>query len=266
MKEYSYQIFIPGGNATALVFELVNDLQVRKLVNNGIMHRFPDVEQVGFLSVDINRPQLIMAGGEFCGNATRCAAWYYLKGLPGEIGIKVSGVGKELKAGVTREYEAWAEMPVYNELNRIEEIEKGFFLVMMEGIVHIVIMPEESKSYLEMGDLKTSARSILCQNKLLKYPAAGVIFIEKNTNMFKIHPCVYVSEIDTLFYETACGSGTIATGLVIAMLRGKDVEIPIIQPSLKIIKAIVCCNGTIVTKALISGKIETEGIIYKGMR
>lgn len=49
------------------------------------------------------------------------------------------------------------------------------------------------------------------------------------------------------------------------MLNGKSIEIPIMQPSSKIIKAIVCCENSTVTKALISGKIETDGLIHKGL-
>lgn len=265
MKEYSYQIYIPGGNATALVFDAENNLQFRKTINDTIMKTFPYIEQVGFLSSDIANPELIMAGGEFCGNATRCAAWHFLKGVPGELSIKVSGVNKGLKAGVTKEYEAWAEMPVNNHLNDIKEVSDGFYLVEMEGISHIVIAPEQSKTYLRQSDLKASGKEILAKYQLLSVPAAGVVFIEKEIDTYKIHPCVYVSEINTLFYETACGSGTMATGLVIAMLKGKNVEIPIVQPSLKIINAIVCCEGSTVTKAIISGKIETDGLIYKGL-
>lgn len=106
MKEYSYQIYIPGGNATALVFDLENNLHFRKTINDTIMDKFPYIEQVGFLSSDPEKPELIMAGNEFCGNATRCAAWHFLKGIPGEISLKVSGVDRKLRAGVTKEYEA----------------------------------------------------------------------------------------------------------------------------------------------------------------
>ncbi len=265
MKEFSYQIFLPGGNATALVFDSENNLQFRKTINDTIMKTFPYIEQVGFLSSDTEKPELIMAGNEFCGNATRCAAWHFLKGIPGEIKIKVSGVDRMLKAGVTKEYEAWAEMPVNNHLTDIKEVSDGFYLVEMEGISHIVIIPEQSKKYIGQADIKALGKEILTKYQLLDVPAAGVIFIEAETGTYKIHPCVYVSAINTLFYETACGSGTIATGLVIAMLRKKSVEIPIMQPSSKIIKAIVCCEDSTVTKALISGKIETNGLIYKGL-
>lgn len=266
MKEYSYQIFVPGGNATALVFDAENNLQFRKTINDTIMKTLPYIEQVGFLTSDIGNPELSMAGGEFCGNATRCAAWHFLNGIPGELSLKVSGVNKRLNAGVTKENEAWAEMPVNNNLTDIKEISDGFFLVEMEGISHIVITPEQSQKYLGQANLKISGKEILSSYQLLNIPAAGVIFTEKETSAYKIHPCVYVSAINTLFYETACGSGTIATGLVIAMLRGKSIEVPIVQPSSKIITAIVCCCGSTVTKAIISGKIETNGLIYKGQR
>lgn len=266
MEEYLYQIYTPGGNATALVFGLENNIQLRKSINDGIMKKFSFIEQVGFVSTDITEPQLVMAGGEFCGNATRCAAWHFLKGTPGELSISVSGVSRKLKAGVTKEFDAWAEMPVCNELRNIVEIEEGFFLVKLEGIVHIVIMPEKSKHYLNMGDFKSSAKSILAKYQLLDATAAGVIFLEKESSVFKIHPCVHVLDVNTLFYETACGTGTIAVGLAIAKLESGTIEIPILQPSLKTINAIVCCNGTEVTKALISGKIEVDNYIYRGIK
>ncbi len=266
MKEYLYQIFIPGGNATALVYNLADDLQIQKFVNDAIMKKFPYVEQVGFLSTDISKPQLIMAGGEFCGNATRCAAWHYLNGKQGELSLKVSGVSNQLKAGVTKKGEAWAEIPTIGTLNDIVEIKKGFFLVKLEGILHVVVMPEQSKMYLKKTcEIKKTAMSILCQNKLLDTPAAGVIFVEQTMKTLKIHPCVYVSRINTLFYETACGSGTVAVGLVCALLNKKSEEITVIQPSTKTIKVFVSIKGEEIDEAIISGGIEVHEDIYKGM-
>lgn len=266
MKEYLYQIFTPGGNTTALVFDLVDNLQVRKSINDNIMKKFPYVEQVGFLSTDVSKPQLVMAGGEFCGNATRCAAWHYLNGTHGELSLKVSGVCNQLKAGVTKKGEVWAEIPTIGTLNDVIEFKQGFFLVKLEGILHVVVMPEQSKMYLKKTyNIKQSAMSILCQNKLLDSPAAGVIFVEQTVNALKIHPCVYVSRINTLFYETACGSGTVAVGLVFALLNRKSEEITVIQPSTKTIRVFVSIKGEEIDKAIISGGIEVHEDIYKGM-
>ena len=65
--KYSYQIYRPSGNDTALVLPLEQDTEKRRLVARQIMKLHPQVEQVGFVNSKV--PHLFMAGGEFCGNA-----------------------------------------------------------------------------------------------------------------------------------------------------------------------------------------------------
>lgn len=263
MKGYSYQLFVPSGNDTALVFGLEDDLQIRQAINDAIMKRFPHVEQVGFLSTDAKKPQLFMAGGEFCGNATRCAAWYYLNGAPGVIELQVSGAEETLQAGVSADGKVWAQMPVYEELDCIQELADGFFLVPLQGIIHIVVMPKQTATYLRPDwDVKLLGREILSRFGITEHMDAGVIFLEKTTSAWKIHPYVYVSKIHTMFYETACGSGTIAVGLAMAYQSRNNIEISLVQPSLKVIESVVHCQGQKITKALISGEIKTDGVIY----
>ena len=89
MKDYDYKIYIPSGNPTALVFGLEKDPARRKEINDEIMAQYDDfVEQVGFVNTDIKNPELMMAGGEFCGNATRSAVKYYLNDKQGDLNIK----------------------------------------------------------------------------------------------------------------------------------------------------------------------------------
>lgn len=102
-----YIIYDPGGNKTALVIGTY--YKQKKEINDRILKLHKDVEQVGFISTKNN--QLIMAGGEFCGNATRCSVSYYLKGQPGLIDIKVSGTSKILKAGIDSLGKAFSQIP-----------------------------------------------------------------------------------------------------------------------------------------------------------
>ncbi len=265
MKEYSYQIFVPGGNDTALVLGIEEDLQIRRAINDTIMERFPNVEQVGFLSENVENPQLMMAGGEFCGNATRCAAWHYLQGAPGEIFLQVSGVQGLLRAGVRADRTVWAQMPVYRELDCVKEIDKGFFLAPLQGIIHIVVLPEQAAPYLvQGGNIKAAGKEILSRFEIAPHIDAGVIFLEHTASAWNIHPYVYVAKLQTMFYETACGSGTIAAGLVMAYIRGESIEVSLVQPSGKELRAVVHCQGRKVTKALISGEIKTDGVFYRG--
>ena len=72
-----YAICRPGGNDTALVYGSDYTQEQKKCINDAIMKKHSNVEQVGF--IDFNKkPELQMAGGEFCGNATRSAANLYL--------------------------------------------------------------------------------------------------------------------------------------------------------------------------------------------
>ena len=75
-----YQIFDPSGNITALVEGDRFTPEERIRINDAIMAKHADVEQVGFLST--GTPEMTMAGGEFCGNATRSSILAYLLQLP----------------------------------------------------------------------------------------------------------------------------------------------------------------------------------------
>ena len=100
-EELKYCIFDPTGNITALVETEVRPAD-RAPVASGIMAAHPEVEQVGFVAYNDSACEaadaavsLMMAGGEFCGNATMCAAALYAerRGMPadGAVTVKVSG-------------------------------------------------------------------------------------------------------------------------------------------------------------------------------
>ena len=84
----------------------------------------------------------------------------------------------------------------------------------MYGITHVVIESDNINEKYNKDELKKYAYSILEELDLLKEDAAGVIFVNLlNKTTIEIYPIVYVSKINTLFYETACGSGTTAVGI-----------------------------------------------------
>jgi diaminopimelate epimerase len=190
-----------------------------------------------------------------------------LDGKQGEINISVSGVKNTLKAGVNNSGEAWVQMPVNNNLD-VTEINTGLYLVKMEGIVHLVIQQEQAKHYLDSSkktidfkeNLKKTASELLQKNNLGIYPAAGIIFLEDTENGIKIHPCVTVPGISS-YYETACGSGTIAAALVqcFKSKENKNIEISLIQPSNQVIKAVIEWKNRQIHNAVICGSVKTEG-------
>lgn len=219
------------------------------------MNTFSSVEQVGFVNLDPQYAELQMAGGEFCGNATRSAASQILKGKSGKISIKVSGVREKLQAGVNADGLAWAQMPIYPDLQKITHTKEGFDIVEMEGITHVVV--PDIYSYLSPGEIKKRAFRLLQLLELNQsVPASGVIFTQKTPQGFQIRPVVWVREIQTLFYETACGSGTTAVGLVEALKEKKSIEIPVLQPSGLPITISVSFDGKKFEEARVSGPIE----------
>lgn len=259
--QVEYMKFIPGGNDTALVLKNGYSVEEKKAINDIILKQDPSIEQVGF--VDARQlPELQMAGGEFCGNATRSAAYYYLKGKPGTIQIKVNGKDY-ISAGVYENGNAWCEIPLYHGDDVILVREDGIYQVRMNGMVSIVIREDVARKYLkDKNKLKTFAVEFIDKYHLRENEAVGVMFLERDESL-KIHPVVWVRDIDTLYYETGCGSGTTATAMVEAFLNKKSQKLEIVQPSGLAITAEITMENQKITKAVISGEVKVNEKIVK---
>ena len=253
----SYVIFVPGGNATALVEKLGYTPEVRKAINDKIMADNSElVEQVGFVERG-SQPELKMAGGEFCGNATRSAAFYYLNGKPGEIKIKVNE--DYINAGVYENGDAWCEIPLYFGDDVIVELETGIHKVKMNGMTTLVIRDDVAAEYLaDRDNIKEHGMHFIHHYHLDECEAVGVMFLEKVDSALKINPVVWVRAIDTLFYETACGSGTTATVMVESYLSRESKSMDILQPSGHKITAQIEYDEGKILNARISGVVETD--------
>ncbi len=261
MSQIKYSIYRPAGNDTALVYGTNYTKKMKKKINDAIMKKHTNVEQVGFINNN-GKKELQMAGGEFCGNATRSAAYNYLGGMPGEIQICVNSKDKII-AGVDKNKKAWCEIPLNENSNIVTEKENGVFIVEMKGITIIVIQEFEAKKYLNnKNNLKQIGRNLIDNYNLVNNSAVGVMFCEKKKGKIKINPIVWVKDIDTLFYETACGSGSTAVCIVEAYLKKQCQKIDIVQPSGLIITATVDYKNNKFQRAIISGNIENDGMIY----
>lgn len=254
-RKYKIAILRPGGNDTLLV-EGIAAKEKRKILNDAFMRKFPNVEQVGFYEYypRTKRARLEMAGGEFCGNALRSLAYLLLKGRVGKLYVNVSGTTRTLKAGVERSNFAYAEMPIIKNRNSVRKLSPQIFLVELEGIVHLIT---ERPNKVNPKDLKERSKLLLEKAGLLSStPAAGVMFVRKNGSTLSIDPVVWVRDIETLFYETACASGTTAVGLWKAKLqRKKNFSLKILQPSNQCIMVNVEMNKNSFEKAIIIGQI-----------
>lgn len=259
---YKFTNIRPGGNDTCLIEGVVKNQPERKRINDLIMAMYPSIEQVGFVNYYSSDRNLQMAGGEFCGNATRSTAWLKLDGKPGEVRMRVSGVEGELKAGVTENGDAYAQMPIYEDPQyvRRDPSTKNAWTVVMEGITLYVNFDMNEISGLSSDQIKQKAMATIRVKDLDGYPAAGVIYAKKRGSIrggWEIKPIVYVKEIDTLFEETACGSGTTALGMVLSLSKGGNIkDESVLQPSGMPIKISVEFDGQKFIYAQVKGPIQ----------
>lgn len=256
-----YIICKPGGNDTALVYGKEYTPEQKKQINDAIMKKHANVEQVGFIDLT-QEPELQMAGGEFCGNATRSAANRYLEGKEGSLQIIVNSTDI-INAGVYSDGKSWCEIPLYFGKDAITIKEPGIYLVKMNGMVTVVIKPEQAKKYLaDKSLIKQYGTDFIHKYHLEENEAVGVMFCEQQGLVLKINPVVWVKNINTLFYETACGSGTTATCMVEAYEHKSSQKIDVMQPSGLIITADITFENEGVKKAVISGDVVFEQSMY----
>lgn len=243
-----YIIYNPAGNITALVIGDDYNLKQRKQINDAIMKKELDVEQVGFLSKE--KLSLTMAGGEFCGNATRCAAYYYIKK---QETIELDIDNYKIKAGMDENKNIWCEIPI--EGYQILKLNEDIYKVILKGITILVI-----NNFKEDTDLKEQAKKLI-EDYNIDDKAIGVMFIDKTNQYIKMYPIVWVKNINTLFCENACGSGTIAVTMIETLLSEKSNKYCIMQPSGEFLEAEIIIKNKKIIKAILKGKINTDNQI-----
>lgn len=229
MKTAQKLVTAAGGNGTAI--EIINqplsrqDYESRGKALEADFESL-DAEQAGFLVLDENHFE--MAGGEFCGNATRSAAvlLHQFHGTE-NMSFTVSGfdgtVNASVKSLTDTTYFVEAEFPGMQAKMEEVTLEDGSpaSIVDLGGIVHVVI---EGKFPLVEDEYSAAHREIMARFNLGARDAVGVVWYEKSADAIIMHPVVWVRAVDTFYYESSCGSGTIAVGRVTGVPS-------IIQPS-----------------------------------
>ena len=262
-----YTVLDPTGNITILVTSPV-EISLQPSVASKLMELVPEAEQVGFLSeaegCDI---ALRMAGGEFCGNASMCAATYYVNKQGFEkcpVILRVSGADGTVAAEIERLHEGkWrgtVNMPRPQKLEFIDLPGAGRLpVVSFDGISHVIYEVSESErtggntnvdpcgyndSYAP-DTAKSSAAQCSTSDELpisrdtaealaadwcryLGVDALGIMFL--NTEASSMKPLVYVPAAGTLFWENSCASGTTACGAYVAARSGRPVSMSLRQP------------------------------------
>lgn len=210
-----YIIAAAGGNPTAIrVLPCTESPDWYAEQGGNLMNETASlgVEQAGFLIPGESRFE--MSGGEFCGNAARAAAMLFSRFTGAEEGVfQMSGYTGNVRSFVRWESDTVANvtctfdrLPV--EVRREQNTDGELQIVDLGGIVHIVIegvLP---------SDYEAQHRALTHRFRLSDRGAVGVCWVERSTDRVTLHPVVWVRAIDSFFYETSCGSGSIAAAVV----------------------------------------------------
>lgn len=192
------KLLIAGGNSTLLVWEC--SLREKSTIINKYLGK---VEQIGFVEIKNKLPLLNMMGGELCINGTIALA-----SLCGEKGkLFTSGLQNSIfYKNVDRKTSIKLNIN-YKKLNNT---------VLLEGIGYIYLKNK-------IKDPKKLLAQLCIQ---YNFPAFGILYFLDN----KIEPIVYVEQTNSLFEETACGSGSIAFSILtkkqnIIQPTGKEIRV-----------------------------------------
>ena len=249
-KDLKYCIFDPTGNITALV-ETAVDIADQPAAASHIMELEPDVEQVGFISYEEDPAaggapvSLRMAGGEFCGNATMCAAALFAirSGLQGgAVPVKVWGISAPFEVMLERQaalnYSAAVSIPPALDMDELR-LADGMLpgsdslslpIVRMEGISHVIIEPDSG--FFGLKDDPALAATLLrgwCG--VLGAECLGMMFLGEGAAIRPMIPLVYVPGADTMFWENSCASGSAAAGMYLAAKAGAPVDVTFDEPA-----------------------------------
>jgi len=248
------RFMFPNGNPTALILDQNVD---RVKIGEQLRVNYPEIEQVGFISTAVNSDSICsvqMEGGEFCGNATRSAIQVTTQGLPGKgkIDFIVENEPLQLFFEVLENGEIEVDMPIPKDI-QVEETSLGK-IVRLEGITQLIV--ERVFDTIDTEDIKAEGRRLIFEAGLQDETATGVMFFDRKLGA--IEPVVRVNTIEkeSLYYESACGSGTCAIGIAEALSLGESIEIPVLQPSGQYITVGVEIEGGKIIRSYIRGIVD----------
>ena len=154
-KDYAVAVLDPAGNVTALVLSDVPAAERAQVAAR--LLRLPElhIEQAAFLTAPRcgGEIRLEMMGGEFCGNALRCAGFYHAlrTGAQGKTCVfaEISGAeGVQPVMADTAAGEASTVMPLPRAVQSVDWPDVPAVRVTFDGITHFVIDRAQSDDVL----------------------------------------------------------------------------------------------------------------------
>jgi hypothetical protein len=191
-KNIKYKLVDTAGQITAVVLDGVNN-DKKSMLSKYLMNQNNIIEQVVFLK----DKQIRTMGNELCINGSLAGA--YLS--------TISGLDEPIKFTKTKKY-ITANFPTDLVVKVINDT------VLLQGIVYLI----------SNDDTKINKLFLKKLAKQYNVQASGIIKFDKN----EITPIVYGLDTNSLVWENACGSGSLAYSVFSGLTK-------IIQPSGQII-------------------------------
>lgn len=261
----NYSILDPTGNITILVTTPV-DIADQPYVASRLMKLEPGAEQAGFLTYESGCDiALRMAGGEFCGNASMCAAVMAAAGDEGRqsakafagdeeernVTMRVSGAEDPVTAKVRKlsdgTWRGAVDMPRPLAIEMVDLPGAGMLpVVSFNGISHVIY--EVAKGSVEDVSKPEAENYVVDWCRFLGTDALGIMFLDEAAG--RMMPLVYVPAAGTLFWENSCASGTTACGAYLAARAGGSSCVSLAQP-----------GGSLVIEAGADGSVLLKGTV-----
>ena len=226
-KNIGVTIADPAGDTTIFVHDRFDRRDYAAVANQLLKMKFDGKmgEQVSFIldcpTCGRAQGKMEMCGLEFCGNASRSFALMKAKefvrdGLTPEglttVSVDVSGVNEILDIEVDT-LSSYTKIKMPSPVRIFDEVIFGTLarIVDFGGIMHIVLKDIEASR-------ETFDRYRDYINERYNPPAMGVMFWD--TVKKQLTPVVYVSDVDTTYFEGSCGSGSTACAVAFGMECG----------------------------------------------
>ena len=241
-KKLDIQIVDPSGNITIFVRTPVERRHYQQVAGQLLADEDYGAEQVAFILPNFDSSQnpsagvsdctpgiaggsdvdgrMEMCGLEFCGNASR-AFGLMLASEAGETGhvtkrIRVSGCDAPLTVELDMETSR-AKIRMPDPLSC--EVQGDRTVVDLGGILHIIVeapKTEGSSTEEQQAEMERTFGKIRSDiYRTMDPPALGVMFWDSTEK--KLTPVVYVKDVETVYFEGSCGSGTTACAAAFSM-------------------------------------------------
>ncbi len=221
MTNIHYWLANPTGNTTILIEDRFPASDYAKIAK-ALLDKEPMAEQAGFIEdITSHSVRLHMAGSEFCGNASLSAAALATRKANASnsvINVEVFGYPTPLQANIQYvakdTYSGILQMPSPEDisLTSLSYARQDYRLplVRFPGIGHLIATEPMDDSIAEYA--------IKSWCKELNLEALGIMLLDPGNHTLR--PLVYVQEIDSLYWESSCASGTCATAAWLSLTNG----------------------------------------------